>query len=125
MAVTIGGPTPWQQEVTKTGAYTVLVGDSGTLFNTLGNVGSLTFTLPAIAGAAGCVWWFRNDADQVMIITAPANKFYLDGSLTGTSATFSTSSHKIGCYCKVYLNAAGTFYCLENYGAPAGVLTVS
>lgn len=114
--LTYGGNLPWQQEVAKTASYTVLSTDSGTLFTNNGAGGSVTFTLPSLANGVGCIYWFRAEANQNVVITAPANKLIADGNLTGTSATYSTASHIIGSFACVYLNPAGTFWVCHNQG---------
>lgn len=126
MPVTIGGYVPWQQETAKTASYTVLSTDAGTLFTNTGAAGAVTFTLPALAAAnVGIGWYFMATAAQNLIITAPANKFIMDGNATATTATYSTASHIIGAFCLVSLNAAGTFYLLTPMNSPGIVLTVS
>lgn len=122
MAITVGGYLPYTGEVNKAVDYTVLPADSGTLFTT-GGAATRTFTLPTLLLGVGCVFGFWNLQDNNMVITAPAGKLIADGNAAGTTATYSTASHKIGSLALVSMNAAGTFYYLFNYGAT--VVTIS
>lgn len=119
-----GGFIPFTTEVAKTSAYTVLAADIGTLFTTVGNAGSLTFTLPSLATGVGGWWGFLNTVGQTMIITAPANKLVGFNNSTATSLTFSTASSLIGAYVIIWMNLASTFYYVENKSS-GNVLTFS
>lgn len=86
--------------ITKAASYTVRPDNpdhSGTLFNTRGAVGAVTFTLPTL-NAAKKGWWceFHNIVDQNLIVAAAAGKAVTDGNAAATSLTASTASHKIG-----------------------------
>lgn len=114
---------PWLKENNQVAAYTVLAADSGTLFTT-GGAATITFTLPTLALATpGCTWWFFNLQNNNMVITAPTGKLIADGNAAGTNATYSTASHIIGSFAQVTLNAAGTFYYLQNLGGTAVTIT--
>jgi hypothetical protein len=116
------GFRPWYQEVLKSGDYSVLAGDSGTLFTT-GGAATRTFTLPTVALGANGIWWFYNLQNNNMVITAPANKLVADGNATGTTATYSTASHMIGSLAMVIMNDAQTIYYLFNLGGTTVTIT--
>lgn len=124
MAITVFGPVPWQQQVSKTGNYTVLATDIGTLFDTTAAAGAVTFTLPVLANVA-FPWaaWFYNVVGQNMAITAPAGKLIAINNAAGTTCTFSTASQLIGSFALVFLNQAGTFYHVANLGGTTATIT--
>lgn len=104
----------WNAEVAKTGNYTVVAADTGTLFTTVGNAAPLTFTLPSLAAAGSFVCWFWCTVAQNMIITAPAaNSLILDGVSTATSCCYTTASHQIGSFAMVIAGDSGKFYCFN------------
>ncbi len=122
MALTFGAPWPWTQEVAKTTNYTVVAGDTANLFTTTGAGGAVTFTLPTLA--AGLVYWFWNTVNQNMAITAPAaNTLVADGNATGTTATYSTASHKIGSFGMAWANQAATLWYFFNMGGTVVTIT--
>ncbi|HQO98449.1 MAG TPA: hypothetical protein PLF72_11930 [Anaerolineaceae bacterium] len=83
--------------VSKAASYTVLVTDSGTVFDTTGATGAVTFTLPTVTDADGCFYMFVNTVNQNMVITSsPADKMVYDNDAAADSLTASTASHKIG-----------------------------
>ena len=103
------------QVLTKTAAYTVPVTESGTFYNNLGAAGSVTFTLPAVATAAGCWYLFHAAVAQNLVVTAPANTLVTDGNAGQTSVTFSTASHIIGGAVIVYCDGAKWYaFCAGN-----------
>lgn len=122
MALTLGSYVQWSQEVNKAVDYAVVAADTGTLFTTGGGA-TRTFTLPALAAGAGCVFWFFNLQNNNMVITAPAGKLVADGNAAGTTATYSTAAHLIGSFACVAMNAAGTFYYLFNQGGTVVTIT--
>lgn len=83
--------------VSKAAAYTVKAIDSGTVFDTTGATGAVTFTLPPVAAATGCVFMFVNTVDQNMTVTSdPVDKLVYDNDAAADSLAASTSGHKIG-----------------------------
>jgi hypothetical protein len=106
--------------VDKAASYTVLVTDSGTVFTASA---AATFTLPAVADATGCYFTFINTADTNMVITAPSGTLVADGNASATSATFSTTSHKIGGCIQVVCN--GTKYLMMSVGNTSAVASIS
>lgn len=116
------GFRPWYKEQSPTTPYQVLAGDSGSLFLTSGGA-SFTFTLPTLANGIGFCAWFYNVQGFNMIITAPANKLICFNNATGTTATWSTAGQLIGACACVWMNDAGTFYHLMNFGRCAETIT--
>lgn len=121
MPLSPGTYKPWVNEVTKASSYSVLLTDTGTLF--IATTGAITFTLPVLTAGIGGVWWFYCTVNSAMAITAPANKLIADGNATGTTGTFSTTSHIIGSMAMVWMNDAGTFYHLSNWGGTVCTVT--
>ncbi len=81
--------------VTKTGAYSVLESDSGTIFTTIGASASVTFTLPTLI--AGLHYWFICCEDEDLVVaSASANEMVLDNTVVGESVTFGTTTEQIG-----------------------------
>lgn len=100
-----------RQMLAKTADYTVVAADNGTFFTTQGTSGAVNFTLPALADVSpGWTAEFYNEANQNMVITAPADKLVVFNDLTATSITFSTAGELIGAHVKIRLNADGTKY---------------
>jgi len=94
--------------VTKTNSYTVLAGDTGTVFLANGS-GALTFTLPAIG--PGLYFRFVNIVDQNMIVaSAEGSNIVAAGTIAGSSLTFSTSSQKKGAVVEIFSNPAGSLW---------------
>jgi hypothetical protein len=115
---------PAGRYVTKTADYTVVAADAFTEFNTLGALGAVNFTLPAIAN--GLVFRFRNMADQNMTVTsAEGSNVVALNNLTASSVAFSTGSGKIGGGVMVYSNPAGTKWIVQNISAGANTITVA
>jgi hypothetical protein len=112
-----------QNVVAKTASYTLLPTDSGTLFHTTGATGAVTFTLPAVATSAGLTYTFMNTVDQNMVVAAPTDTMVADGDATATSATWSTTSHKIGGACTVSCDGAKWF--LLSCGNLSAVATIA
>lgn len=101
--------------IVKAASYTVRPDNpdhSGTLFETTGAGGAVTFTLPTL-NAAKKGWWceFHNTVNQNLVVTAAANKAIVDGNATATSLTASTGSHKIGAKIRAEWN--GSFWFLS------------
>ncbi len=89
--------------VNKTSNYTVVALDNGTRFGTVGNAGTLTFTLPT--ATVGQVFYFFNDVSQILNITAVGSDVFQWGTYTsGTAKTFATATK--GHSCKIYCSKA-------------------
>jgi hypothetical protein len=86
------------RQVTKTADYTVVDADDRTVFNNLGAVGSVTFTLPAASTARlGMSVTFRACvAAQNMVITGTAGELITFNDIGANSVTFSTGSEIAG-----------------------------
>lgn len=106
--------------VDKAADYTVLVTESGTIFTASA---AATFTLPAVASATGCYYTFINAANTDMAVTAPSGTLVADGNASATTATFSTSSHKIGGCVQVVCN--GSKWLMMSVGNTSAVATIS
>lgn len=116
----VGNPFPWKQGVAKTADYTVVAADNGTVFETTGASGAVSFTLPALLDSSSnpvCkgIWFkFVNTVDQNMAIArAGSDTLVCKNNAAGVSATFSTANQKIGSVAVVYTNAAGTKWIVE------------
>ena len=70
--------------VSKTSAYPVVVADSGTHFDNIGAVGSVTFTLPA--AATGLNYCFLVSAAQTVVVTVQTGEKIAVG-LTNSAAS--------------------------------------
>lgn len=104
----------FHREINKATNYTVVALDAGTLFTASA---AATFTLPAKSPGLG-PFGFLNLADANMVIASAGSgtDIVADGLATANTVTFGTSSHKIGSFVKVYCNAAGTKWYVENLG---------
>ena len=92
----------WKNFLAKTSAYTVVNQDNGTLFTTLGAVGAVTFTLPAITASKGQRYGFYSAADQTMTVaSAAAADLITFNNIAASSVAFSTGTEKIGGYVEV------------------------
>lgn len=81
----------------KTASYTVNLNESGTVFTTRGATAAVTFTLPAVASAAGCVYLFFNAVDFAMTIaSAEGDNMIMKNDVDLDSIAFSTTSELIG-----------------------------
>ncbi len=92
--------------VTKTGAYTVLESDSGTIFNTIGASASVTFTLPAVTTTGFHAWFHCSEDEDLVVASASANEMILDNTVVAESVTFGTTTEQIGQ--AVYVLSNGT-----------------
>ena len=108
----------------KTENYTVVAGDNGKMFTTLGAAGAVNFTLPTLA--RGLEFEFFNEVDQNMVITAAAGTLVVHNNAAATSIAFSTSSEKIGGKVKIRANTAGTKWLAEvALGADSQTVTIA
>lgn len=102
---------PFRQQVDKTGSYTVVAADSGTLFTNAGAVGAVTFTLPAIASAAGLVFEFLVVAGQnVTVASAEGTNVVTFNNAAASSIAFSTAGQLIGGRARFWANKGGTLW---------------
>lgn len=115
---------PWKRFQTKTAAYSVVANDNMSLFDNTGAVGSVTFTLPAIAN--GYLFGFRVQADQSVVVTSnEGTNMVTFNNASATSVSFATGGAKIGGMFYVYSNPAGTKWIVENASSGANTVTVS
>jgi hypothetical protein len=110
----------------KTANYTLTALDDGNYFETTGNGGAITFTLPALANV-GPGWRasFFNTVGQNMTVTAPApgGSLVAFNNNAATSVSLQTGGNLIGSGFRITVNAAGTKYIAEPIGA--GTVTVA
>lgn len=98
-----------KQEVAKTAAYTVLATDAGTLFTNTAAVASVTFTLPAVASAAGLSYEFLVVANQnVLVTSAEGSNVVTFNNASASTVAFQTAGQLIGGKVHVWANMAGT-----------------
>ncbi len=108
----------WRQELAKTMAYTVTAADKGSLFTNVGAVGSVTFTLPALA--VGLKYGFLVVADQTVIVASVAgDDMVTPNDASADSVAFQTGGDKIGGMVVVYTNVAGTKWYVEKRSSNA------
>ncbi len=109
---------PWQVEIPKITAYSVLASDNGTLFTTTGAVGSVLFTLPALA--PGLMFEFMAVADFTMTVASLAGDDIVTSNDTqADSVGFATGGDIIGGHVRIYSNMAGTRWYMEKLCANA------
>ena len=98
--------------VEKTGAYSVLIGDSGKTFTSPSD--SITFTLPAIAANEGSVFTFVNtgsDGTNEMVITGAAGEYIIyKGVVNQITLTNTKATSKVGDYVKIAGDKTGTWW---------------
>lgn len=94
----------------KTSAYTVLLTESGTYFDTYGATAAVTFTLPAVASGAGCVYYFMSAADFAMTVaSAEGDNIVTFNDVAADSIAMSTTSEIIGGGVKIVGNGTVWF----------------
>jgi len=111
---------PSSQIVSKTADYTVLVTDSGTMFDNTGAAGSVNFTLPAVANAKGFYAYIFGVVDQQIVVTAPAGTLVGPNNAGRTSYTSGAAGQRIGAVHYVYCNGAKYFLALSLQGLTQG-----
>jgi hypothetical protein len=116
----------WSNQYDKTTSYTLTAAFNGGLFTNAGAVGSVTFTLPAIA--PNLKFGFRVVANQtVTVSSAEGTNIVTFNNASASSLAFSTSSAKIGGGLILESNADGTkWYATVISGDPANnTLTIA
>lgn len=103
--------TPAARIAAKTADYTVAVADSGTHFSNRGAAGSVNFTFPAVASAAGFRCWVHVAADQQVAITCPSGTLVGPNNAGRTSYTTGASGQRIGTDIAIFCD--GVKYYLE------------
>ncbi len=115
---------PWKRFQSKSASYTVVANDNYTLFDNVGAVGAVTFTLPALAN--GYLFGFRVQADQtVTIASSEGSNMVALNNASASSIAFSTGSGKIGGMIYVYTNPGATKWIVENASAGSNTVTVA
>lgn len=93
--------------VAKTTNYTCTLADSGTIFTTTGAAGAVTFTLPAVATAAGVEYTFINTVGQNMVISdGSVDTIVTFNDAAADTLTFSSAGELIGAAVKVVCDGA-------------------
>jgi len=93
----------------STNAFTLVPSDSGIIFINK-DATATTYTLPAVASAAGKMFWFYNQGAAGMAITAPSGTLVALNNAAATTATFSTSAHMIGAAAMVVCDGTSYFF---------------
>lgn len=102
--------------ITKAADYTVVAGDSGTLFVA---TAAVNFTLPTKANGLAFEFVQTADANMAILSAGSADDIIVDGDAGADSVTFSTSSHKIGSRIRVecvYTAASTLKWIVANVG---------
>lgn len=115
---------PWKRFQSKTAAYSVIANDNMSLFDNVGAVGAVTFTLPAIAN--GYLFGFRVQADQTITVSSnEGTNMIAFNNVSASSVAFSTGGQKIGGMVYVYSNPGATKWVVENASAGTNTITVA
>lgn len=112
----------------KTASYTVLLEESGCLFDTTGATGAVTFTLPKATEATGAIYYFFCAADQNMIVTTPsgeADTMVVFNDIAADSVAYQTTSKKAGNGLTIISDGTGWLVFEQYYLQAAGVLTIT
>ena len=86
----------WRGPTIKTGDYTVLESDNGTLFTTEGTVANVNFTLPATAERHLRYRFFNSEDFNLTVTAGTADTLIAFNDVAVDSVAFSTASEKIG-----------------------------
>ena len=86
-----------QNVVAKVDDYTLKAVESGTVFTTEGASKDLEFTLPAVSGLDGVVFWIINAEDYELLVTAPNETLVAFNDATADGISYTTASNHIGC----------------------------
>jgi hypothetical protein len=105
-----------------TNAFTLVASDSGCIFINK-DATATTYTLPAVADAAGKWFWFYNVGAAGFVISAPSGTLVGLNDASNTTASFATSSQMIGAAAMVFCD--GTNYLLFNLSAGAVTVTLA
>jgi len=91
----------------------VVASDSGVMFINKEDAGTVTYNLPAVATAAGKMFWFFDaQLTQALVINAPANTMFMGNDLAASTAT---STAQAGCSGFVICDGT-SYYFFEIYG---------
>lgn len=113
----------WRNIIPKTGDYTVVAADNGTLFTTLGASGDVEFTLPAITNSKGQRYGFYCASDnELKVSSAAANDLITFNNLTASSVAITTATEHIGGMIEV-IGVDNNKWLVMHYGA--NTLTVA
>ena len=82
--------------VAKATDYTCKESESGTVYTTEGATTDVEFTLPAVSGLDGTVFWFINAEDVEMLVTAPDETLVAFNDATADGISYTTASNQVG-----------------------------
>lgn len=123
MGLRIGFEGDGFQTDIKTAAYTVVSADSGKLL--VGNHAStqVEFTLPAVADADRCIFFFASlGAAGIKITGGTADKMVIKNDAAADSASYETANEKIGAAC-IVIGDGSNYYFFEMSGCTVTVAT--
>ena len=106
----------------KTGAYSVVIADSGSTFTVPKNSttagASVTFTLPAVAANDGSVFTFVNTGadgtNQINITGAGGEYIIYKGVTNQITLTNTLATSKVGDYVKIAGDKTGTWWAITD-----------
>jgi len=92
----------------------IVASDSGVIFINKYVTADVTYSLPAVATAAGKMFWFFDaQTTKNIIVNAPANTMFMGNDLAASTAT---TTAEVGC--AAFVICDGTYYYFfEIYGA--------
>ncbi|MEE8607810.1 MAG: hypothetical protein V3S55_09405 [Nitrospiraceae bacterium] len=112
--------------VAKTGAYTLLEDDSGTVFTTEGAGGDVEFTLPAVSLTGFHAWFFNTNATEreMKVSSAAGNDIIAANDKAASSVTFTTAGEQIGQ--SMWMVSNGTVWlCFMHLGLLSTTVTIA
>ena len=119
-----GGFLAWNNEIAKTGNYTILLRDNGTLFTNAGATGSVTFTLPAI-GANLRFGFFAVAGQNLEVASNEGSNIVTFNNAAASNLTFSTAGQLIGGGLILQSNLAATLWFSFNMSSGANTISVA
>ena len=125
MPTTIGswGEAGAAAEVAKTASYQLLASDAGSIFTNTGAVGSVTFTLPAIAAGLGPFEVIATAAQNVLVTSTEGTNVVAPGNASASTIALQTGGDIIGGHLIFRANAAGTKWCMSKLCGNALTIT--
>jgi hypothetical protein len=124
-----GVPQSKRKVAAKTGDYTCVDSDSGTVFTTEGSSADVDFTLPTTAEGAGWHAWFMNASDNEMGVISPSSGDDIIGfnDVAADSVRYTDATEQIGG--GFYVVGTGTkwlvFVACHGLGATAQIVTTT
>lgn len=112
--------------VAKTGDYTLLENDSGTIFTTEGAGADIEFTLPAVSLTGFHAWFFNTNATEreMKVSSAAGNDIIAANDKAASSVTFTTPGEQIGQ--SMWMVSTGTLWlCFMHLGLLTTTVTIA